>query len=149
MKKSLLGFVLLCAAFTQAQNAPLQVYQEYNSWIATEMVSSDTFTVKTAESIAIDFVCPHPLVDCGQPEYQLGEDGEYTHALLIQESPDDGVRGTAGYERIDFDGSANTATGTTQHYSFHAPQDGEITIYYPVIFRGLQYQRNLTVTEAP
>jgi len=113
--------------FAQVPNTTALKYYKAMDWIATTHVHTETFSVAKNDWIEIKVTCAG-LADCGQPEYLLN--GNFVKVPQFARWTAPGVH-------------------TEQVFGTNASSTGTITIYIPVIYGGVEYRGDVSVSTGP
>jgi hypothetical protein len=122
-----IGVLMLSAlAFGQSPNATTLEYYKTMDWIATSKVHAETFSVVEGNWVEIKVTCPD-LGYCGQPEYAVNGKFVKIPQLAIW----------------------TVNKNTEQVFGMPASASGNITVYVPVIYSGIEYKGAVLVSDGP
>jgi hypothetical protein len=122
-----IGVLMLSAlAFGQSPNATTLEYYKTMDWIASGQVHSETFSVVQGDWVEIKVTCPD-LGYCGQPEYAVNGKFVKIPQLAIW----------------------TVNKNTEQVFGMPASASGNITVYVPVIYSGIEYKGAVLISDGP
>ena len=126
--KLILGlFAFSTLTFAQTPNTTALKYYKAMDWIATSKVHTEAVTATKNDWIEIKVTCAG-LGDCGQPEYPLN--GSYVQVPQLAKW--------------------TTSSGNTEQvFGTNASSTGAITVYIPVIYGGIEYRGDVSVSTGP